>query len=55
MDPVPPPVSPMMTVRVYPEVVVVNFRVVDVAIDVDVVENFGVPLVRAVPTDLADG
>ena len=49
---VPPPVSPLVAIRVDPEVVVVDVRVVDVAVDVDIIEYFGVTLVRAEPADL---
>ena len=35
---VPPPVSLLMAICVYPEIVVVNVGIVDVAINVDVVE-----------------
>ena len=37
-----PPVSLLVAVRVDPEVVVVDVRVVDVAVDVDVIENFDI-------------
>ena len=47
-----PPVSLLMAVRVDPEVHVVDVRVVDVAVDVDIIEYFGVTLVRAEPADL---
>ena len=49
---VPPPVPLLVAVRVYPEVVVVDVRVIDVAVDVDIIEYFGVTLVRAEPADL---
>ena len=49
---VPPPVSLLVAVRVDPEVVVVDVRVIDVAVDVDIIEYFGVTLVRAEPADL---
>ena len=49
---VPPPVSLLVAVRVDPEVQVVDVRVVDVAIDVNIIEYFGVRLVRAEPADL---
>ena len=52
VHPVSPPVSPVVAVRVDPEVVVVDFRIVYIAVDVDLVEHFRVPLVRAVPADL---
>ena len=47
-----PPVSLLVTIRVDPEVHVVDVRVVDVAVDVDLVEYLGVTLVRAKPADL---
>ena len=50
---VPPPVSLLVAVRVDPEVVVVYVRIVDVAVDVDIVEHDVVTLVDAKPTDLA--
>ena len=50
---VPPPVSLLVAVRVDPEVVVVYVRIVDVAVDVDIVEHVVVTLVDAKPTDLA--
>ena len=50
---VPPPVSLLVAVRVDPEVVVVYVRIVDVAVDVDIVEHIVVTLVDAKPTDLA--
>ena len=49
---VPPPVPLLVTVRVDPEVVVVDVRVVNVAVDVDVIEHFVVALVHAEPTNL---
>ena len=49
---VPPPVSTLVPVRVDSEMVVVDVRVVDVAVDVDIVENAGVALVFAVPPNL---
>ena len=49
---VPPPVSLLVAVRVDPEVVVVYVRIVDVAVDVDIVEHIVVTLVDAKPTDL---
>ena len=49
---VPPPVSLLVAVRVDTEVHVVDVRVVDVAVDVDIIEYFGVTLVRAEPADL---
>ena len=49
---VPPPVSLLMPVRVHSEMVVVDVGVVDVAVDVDNVEYFGVALVLAEPADL---
>ena len=49
---VPPPISLLVAVRVDPEVVVVDVRVVNVAVDIDVVEHFVVALVHAEPTDL---
>ena len=53
---VPPPVSLLVPVRVHAEVVVVDVRVVDVAINVDVLEQFFVAQVRAEPADLwSDG
>ena len=36
---VPPPVSLLVAVRVHPEMVVVNVRVVNVAVHVDLVEQ----------------
>ena len=44
-----------MAVRVDPEVVVVDVRVVDVAVDVDIVKQFRVTLIDTVSTDLARG
>ena len=49
---VPSPVPLLVAVRVNPEVVVVDVRVVNVAVDIDVVEDFVVALVNAEPTDL---
>ena len=49
---VPPPVSLLVAERVDPEVVVVYVRVVDVAVDINIFEHFGVALVDAEPTDL---
>ena len=49
---VPPPISLLVAVRVDPEVVVVDVRVVNVAVDIDVVEDFVVALISAEPTDL---
>ena len=49
---VPPPVSILMAERVDPEVVVVDVRVVDVAVDCDVVEHVRVALVLAIPSNL---
>ena len=47
-----PPVALLVTVRVHPEVHVVDVRVVDVAVHVHVVEYLRVALVRAEPADL---
>ena len=52
---VPPPVSVLVTVRVHPEVVVVDVGVVDVAVHVYVVEHFWVGLVRAESSNLMCG
>ena len=49
---VPPPVSLLVAVGVEPKVHVVDVRVVDVAVDVDLVEYFGVTLVFTEPADL---
>ena len=49
---VPPPVSLLVAVRVDTEVHVVDVRVVDVAVDVDIIEYFGVTLVHAEPANL---
>ena len=49
---VPPPVSPLVAIRVDPEVVVVDVRVVDVAVDVDLVEHFRVASILAEPSHL---
>ena len=49
---VPPPVSLLVAVRVHSEMVVVDVRVVDVAIDVDLVENVEVTQVFAQPSYL---
>ena len=50
---VPPPVSLLVAVRVHPEMVVVDVRVINVTVDVNHVENFRVALVRAEPSDLS--
>ena len=50
---VPPPVSLLVTVRVDSEMVVVDVRVVDVAVNINLVENFGIAAVGAVPSNLA--
>ena len=47
-----PPVSLLVAVRVDPEVVVVDVRVVDVAVDVDIVEQLGITEVLAEPSHL---
>ena len=47
-----PPVSLLVAVRVDPEVHVVDVRVVDVAVDIDIIEYLGVALVRAEPANL---
>ena len=49
---VPPPVSLLVAVRVDPEMVVVDVRVVNVAVDVDLVEYLGVTEVLAEPSNL---
>ena len=49
---VPPPVSLLVAVRVDAEVVVVDVRVVDVAVDVDLVEHFQVAQILAEPSHL---
>ena len=49
---VPPPVSLLVAVRVDSEMVVVDVRVVDVAVHIDLVEYFGVTLVFTEPADL---
>ena len=49
---VPPPVSLLVAVRVDPEVVVVDVRVVDVTVDVDIVEQLGITQVLAEPSHL---
>ena len=49
---VPPPVSLLVAVRVDSEMVVVDVRVVDVAVDVDIIEHFGVTKVLAEPSNL---
>ena len=49
---VPPPVSLQVTVRVDSEIVVVDVRVVNVAVDVDLVEQFRVGFVFAKAADL---
>ena len=47
-----PPVSLLVAVRVNPEVVVVDMRVVNVAVDVDIVEQIGIAHIFAEPADL---
>ena len=47
-----PPVSVLVAVRVHAEVVVVDVGVVDVAVHVHLIEQFGVALVSAEPADL---
>ena len=49
---VPSPVSLLVAVRVDSEVVVVDVRVVDVSVDVDLIEHFRVTRVRAEPAYL---
>ena len=49
---VPPPVSPLVAVRVHSEMVVVDVRVVDVAVHVHFLEHVGVAPVLAVPSNL---
>ena len=49
---VPPPVPLLVTVRVDSEIVVVDIRIVDVAVDVDIIEELVVTLVRAESTYL---
>ena len=49
---VPSPVSLLVAVRVDPEMVVVDVRVVNVAVDVDLVEYLGVTEVLAEPSNL---
>ena len=49
---VPPPVSLLVAVCVDPEVIVVDVRIVDVAVDVHIFEHFVVTLVDAEPSDL---
>ena len=49
---VPPPVSLLVAVCVDPEVIVVDVRIVDVAVDVHIVEQFVITLVDAEPTNL---
>ena len=49
---VPPPVSLLVAVRVDPEIVMVDIRVVDVSVDVDIFEHIVVALVDAESTDL---
>ena len=46
------PVSLLVAVSVNPEVVVVNVRVVNVAVDVDIFKDFVVSLVNAKRTNL---
>ena len=52
---VPPKVSLLVALRVDTEVVVVDVRIVNVAINVDIVEHFVVDLVDAEPTGLVRG
>ena len=47
-----PPVSPLVAIRVDPEIVVVYVRIVDVAADVHIFEHFVFILVDAEPADL---
>ena len=49
---VPPPVTLLVTIRVDPEVVVLDVRVVYVSVDVDLIEHFRVTRVRAEPAYL---
>ena len=49
---VPPPISLLVAVRVNPEMVVMNVRVVDVAVNVDLVEQLGIAEVTAEPSHL---
>ena len=49
---VPPPVSLLVAVCVDPEVIVVDVRIVDVAVDVHILEQFVITLVDAEPTNL---
>ena len=46
-------VSRCLTVRVHPEVIVVDVGIVDVAVNVDVIEDLRVALVRAETAHLA--
>ena len=50
---VPPPVALLVAVRVHPEMVVVDVRVVDVSVDVDIVENVDIAKVLAQSSNLA--
>ena len=50
---VPPPVSPLVAVRVHSEMVVVDVRVVDVAVNVDLVEHVDIAKVLAEPSNLS--
>lgn len=47
VDLVPPPITLLVAVRVHREVVVVQLRVVDVAVNVDFIEDLRVSLVHA--------
>ena len=49
---VPPPVSLLVAVGVDSEMVVVDVRVVDVAVNINLVENLGIAAVRAIPSHL---
>ena len=44
---VPPPVSLLVAVRVHSKMVVVDVRVIDVAVDVDIVEQAGITEILA--------
>ena len=51
---VPPPVSLLVAVRVHTKVIVVDVRVVDVAVDVNLVEQLGITEVLAEPSNLME-
>lgn len=53
VHPVAAPVAPLVAEGVHAVVVVVDLRVVDVAVHVHVVEDFRVGLVRAEPSHLS--